>query len=81
MNVLQMALFLAVAAAGTLTVLAPSPSRQVLLFSLYGTLLTILFALIEAPDVALSELAVGAAASPLMLLVALASVRVREKKP
>ena len=37
--------------------------------------MTILFVVIEAGDVALSELAVGTAATPLMLLVALASVR------
>jgi uncharacterized MnhB-related membrane protein len=79
MSVLQMVLFLLVAAGGTLTVLTRSPGRQVLLFSLYGTLLTILFVVIQSPDVALSELAVGTAASPLMLLVALASVRAQEK--
>lgn len=80
MNVLQMTLFLMVAAGGTLTVLTRNPGRQVLAFCLYGTLLTILFVVVESPDVALSELAVGTAASPLMLLVALASVRCRENR-
>jgi energy-converting hydrogenase B subunit D len=39
--------------------------------SIYGLILTIFFLLLQAPDVALSELAVGSAALPLMILVAL----------
>lgn len=80
MNILQMVLFILVTAGGTLTVFTRDCGRQVLIFCLYGTLLTILFMVIESPDVALSELAVGTAASPLMLLVALASVHAQEKK-
>jgi uncharacterized MnhB-related membrane protein len=68
-------MFLLVAAGGTLTVLTRDPLRQALIFSLYGLLMTILFVVIKAGDVALSELAVGAAATPLMLLAAIASVR------
>ena len=45
------------------------------MLSLYGMALTILFLLLKAPDVALSEATVGAAALPLMLLVALANVQ------
>ncbi|HEX4666175.1 MAG TPA: hydrogenase subunit MbhD domain-containing protein [Chthoniobacterales bacterium] len=75
MNALQVVMFLLVAAGGTLTVLTRDPLRQALIFSLYGLLMTILFVVIKAGDVALSELAVGAAATPLMLLAAIASVR------
>ena len=39
------------------------------------TVLTILFDALQAPDVALSELAVGTAAVPLLFLVALMAVR------
>jgi uncharacterized MnhB-related membrane protein len=79
MNALQTIMFLLVAAGGTLTVLTRNPLRQALIFSLYGILMTILFVVIEAGDVALSELAVGAAATPLMLLAAIASVRNPDK--
>ncbi|MFN2475000.1 MAG: Na(+)/H(+) antiporter subunit B [Chthoniobacterales bacterium] len=79
MNALQLAMFLLVGAGGTLTVFTRDPLRQALVFALYGTLMTILFVVIEAGDVALSELAVGTAATPLMLLVALASVRNSKK--
>lgn len=75
MIILQMLLFLLVALAGTCTVLTHDPLRQAILFSLYGSLLTILCVVIQSGDVALSELAVGTAATPLMLLVTLASVR------
>lgn len=75
MTVLQMLLFLLVAFAGTCTVLVRDPLRQAIMFSLYGSLLTILCVVIQSGDVALSELAVGTAATPLMLLVTLASVR------
>ena len=75
MIALQFVIFLLVAWAGTLTVLVRDPLRQAILFSLYGTLLTILCVVTQSGDVALSELAVGTAATPLMLLVTLASVR------
>lgn len=80
MSTLQVVMFVLVAAVGTLTVLTRNPVRQVLIFSLYGSLLTILCVALQAGDVALSELAVGTAATPLMLLVTLASVRRLPKK-
>jgi uncharacterized MnhB-related membrane protein len=40
-----------------------------------GTFLTLLFFLLEAPDVALSEAAVGAVAVPMVLLISLAKIR------
>lgn len=72
MSALQLACFLFVALAGTAVVLTREPRRQVMVYSLYGIVLTILFVVLRAPDVAFSELAVGAAALPLMLLVTLA---------
>lgn len=80
MNALQLTLFLLVAAGGTLTVLTRDPLRQALVFSVYGAMMTMLFVVIESGDVALSELAVGAAATPLMLLVAISSARHTPKK-
>ena len=80
MSALQVVMFLLVAVAGTCTVLTREPLRQALIFSVYGISMTILFVVIEAGDVALSELAVGAAGTPLMLLVAISSVRNAEKK-
>ena len=70
-SLLLVSAFLLVAAGGTLVVLTREPRRQVIVFGVYGMLLTILFMALQAPDVALSELAVGTAALPLMLLVTL----------
>jgi uncharacterized MnhB-related membrane protein len=40
-----------------------------------GTFLTLLFLLMESPDVALSEAAVGAVAIPMVMLISLAKIR------
>ena len=60
-------------------VLIREPVRQVIALSGYGLLLAILFLAFQAPDVTLSELTVGAVILPILLLLALAKVRRREK--
>jgi uncharacterized MnhB-related membrane protein len=47
----------------------------VLIFSAFGTFLTLIFFQMQAPDVALSEAAVGAVAIPMVLLISLAKIR------
>ena len=64
-----------VALGGTAVVLTRDPIQQTIVFSMYGLLLSLLFLALQAPDVALSEIAVGAAALPLILLVTLAKTR------
>jgi energy-converting hydrogenase B subunit D len=64
-----------VALCATCVVLARDPLRQAMVSSIYGLMLGILFFVFEAPDVALSQTAVGAVALPLMILLALARVR------
>jgi energy-converting hydrogenase B subunit D len=60
-------------------VLARDPLRQAMLASIYGLILGIVFFLFQAPDVALSQTAVGAVALPMMILLALAKVRGGQK--
>lgn len=79
MSALQALGFVLVALGGTAVVLTRNPVQQALVLGVYGLLLTFLFLLLQAPDVALSELAVGSAALPLILLVTLAKVRERKK--
>ena len=55
--------------------LTRDPLRQAVVVSFFGMLLGVLFFVLQAPDVALSEIVVGAVASPLMILLALAKVR------
>lgn len=68
---------LLLALGGTAVVLTRDPLPQAIMTSFYGLLLGILFLLLQAPDVALSQIVVGAVALPLMILLALAKVRGR----
>ncbi|WP_438484045.1 hydrogenase subunit MbhD domain-containing protein [Streptomyces sp. S186] len=70
---------LLVALSGTATVLVRDPVRQSFLLSLLGLALALLFLLLQAPDVALSQLAVGSALTPLMVLLAVRKVRRRAR--
>ncbi len=70
MTVIQVVVFVLVAVCGTAVVLMREPYRQTFLLSLYGLLLSMLFVILAAPDVALSVIVVGAAL-PLMILTAL----------
>ena len=75
---LQAAAILLVAAAGTAVVLTREPLRQAIVAGIFGLALGLLFFLYDAPDVALSQLAVGTVAVPLMILLALAKIREHE---
>jgi energy-converting hydrogenase B subunit D len=54
------------------------PAQQAITLGLYGVLLTLLFTVLQAPDVALSQLAVGTVVTPLMLMLAVRKVRERK---
>ncbi|MFF0476429.1 Na(+)/H(+) antiporter subunit B [Streptomyces sp. NPDC004284] len=55
--------------AATVAVLTRDPARQAVVLSVLGLGLAILFAVLQAPDVALSQLAVGTALTPLLILL------------
>jgi uncharacterized MnhB-related membrane protein len=76
MEPILMLLFLLTALAGTGVALSRRPRRQVMAMAANGLVLSLLFMALQAPDVAFSELVVGAAALPLLYLVVLASIRV-----
>jgi uncharacterized MnhB-related membrane protein len=75
MTVLLAVSLLLVAASGAVVLLTKSPLAQAVVLSVHGLALTIAFVAFGAPDVALSQLAVGAAVVPLMVLLALAKTR------
>jgi len=79
MDALQITLLVLVAAGATAVVLVRRPVQQVLVLSIYGILLAVLFLAFQAPDVTLSELTVGAVALPIILLLTLAKVRKPEE--
>lgn len=71
MSALQVSTLIVVCLSGTAIALHPSPMRQTLLLGIFGLALTALFFAFQAPDVALSELAVSGVAMPLIILAAL----------
>ncbi len=75
MIVLEVVILLVVAGTAPCVVLTRDPLRQAMVASIYGLVLGILFFVFQAPDVALSQTAVGAVALPLMILLALAKIR------
>lgn len=75
MLVMQAAILVFVAIGGTAVVLTRDPKCQVIGLSFYGFLLALMFFLYQAPDVALSQITIGAVALPLMFMLALARVR------
>lgn len=70
--VLALTLVLLAAAA---VVVNQDPQRQAVTLGIFGITLTVLFLVLQAPDVALSQLAVGTAVVPLMVLLAISKIR------
>lgn len=64
-----------IGAAGTAVVFTNPPERQAVTLSVYGVLLSLLFFVLQAPDVALSQLAVGTAFVPLMVMLSIRKIR------
>jgi uncharacterized MnhB-related membrane protein len=64
-----------VALAGTAVVFANAPERQAVSLAVFGVTLVVLFVVLQAPDVALSELGVGAAVVPLMVMLTIRTMR------
>lgn len=53
---------------------------QVLALTFYGLLLAVMFFVFQAPDVALSQIVVGAVALPLIVMLAQAKMQRRERR-
>jgi energy-converting hydrogenase B subunit D len=79
LEALQVTLLLLVAVGATLVVAARSEASQIVVLSVYGLMLALLFLAFQAPDVTLSELTVGAIALPILLLAAL--VKLGRERP
>ena len=80
MNALLAVLLTLVGAAGLATVRTREPVRQAIVAGVLSLLLALLFFVLQAPDVALSELVVGVAAVPLMLLLAIGRIEAQHRE-
>ncbi len=73
--IIQVAVLAFVAISGTAVVLTRDPRSQVVGLSFYGLILTLAFFVFQAPDVALSQLVIGAVALPLMFMLGLTKIQ------
>jgi energy-converting hydrogenase B subunit D len=71
MNAVRVLLLLGTAATATMVLRESAPLRQILALNFLGLALALLFLAYQAPDAALAEIAVGAAAQPLVYLAVL----------
>ena len=72
---LQSAIVALVAVAAVAVIATRDLVRLAMVSSIYGLLLVVLFLVLQAPDVALSQLVVGAVAFPFVIVVAIAMQR------
>lgn len=75
LRAIQLASLLFVGATALGVVRTRDPGEQAIALSFYGLLLAAMFFFFHAPDVALSQIVVGAVALPLMFVLTLARVR------
>ena len=68
-------LLVLIGAAGLAVVRTRDVTKQILALGFYGLLTALMFFLFQAPDVALSQITVGAVALPLMLMLAVSRMR------
>ncbi|TDD96736.1 DUF4040 domain-containing protein [Actinomadura rubrisoli] len=59
----------------TAVVLTRDPARQAIVLSGYGLTLGLLFLILQAPDVAMSQIGVGTVVVPLIVILALHATR------
>jgi uncharacterized MnhB-related membrane protein len=68
-------ILLLVAGAAPGVVLSRNPKEQVVTLSVYGLLCGLMFFIFQAPDVALSQITIGAVMLPLMIMLVLTKMR------
>lgn len=71
-------LLLLVAVSGFGVVRTEDVTCQVIALGFYGVLMALVFFFFQAPDVALSQITVGAVALPLMVMLAISRMRFRK---
>jgi len=80
-EVLVVLALLLVAVVATIAVLTRDPARQAVVLAVLGLTLALLFTVLQAPDVALSQLGVGTAVTPLLIMLTVRRVRRGRREP
>lgn len=78
MMILGIGLLLLIAVAAFVIVRTDDVTKQLLALGFYGLLFALTFFVFQAPDVALSQITVGAIALPLMIMLAITRMKHRE---
>ena len=71
-------LLLLMAVSGLAVVTTRDTTEQVITLSFYGLVTALMFFFYQAPDVALSQITVGAVALPLMVMLAISRMKVHK---
>ena len=71
-SLLVLGLLVGAAVTGTAVALTRDPTRQALVLAGYGLVLGLLMVALQAPDVALAQVAVGTAVVPLLVVLTVA---------
>ncbi len=79
MNWIGAVLMLLVAVSGFAVVRTRDVTSQIISLSFYGILMALVFFFFQAPDVALSQITVGAVALPLMVMLAISRMKFRSE--
>jgi uncharacterized MnhB-related membrane protein len=79
-DAVQVVAMLLMAGLGLGVVLTREPLHQAMVFAIFGGATAVLFLVVQAPDVALSAIVVGAVAWPAMSLFTLAKARERDRR-
>jgi energy-converting hydrogenase B subunit D len=80
-EILVLIVLLLVAVVATVAVLTRDPARQAVVLAVLGLALALLFTVLQAPDVALSQLGVGTAVTPLLIMLTVRRVRRGGREP
>ena len=78
MMALGVGVLLLIAVTALVVVRTDDVTSQLLALSFYGLLFALMFFVFQAPDVALSQITVGAIALPLMIMLAISRMRNRD---
>jgi uncharacterized MnhB-related membrane protein len=72
------AILLLLAVSGFAVVRTRDTTEQVMALGFYGLVTALMFFVFQAPDVALSQITIGAVALPLMVMLAITRMKARE---
>jgi uncharacterized MnhB-related membrane protein len=79
MMILGTGLLLLIAVSALVIVRTDDVTNQLLALGFYGLLFALMFFIFQAPDVALSQITVGAIALPLMIMLAITRMKHRKE--